>query len=89
VGTAPTSFELTLARELVRKRQWVDDAPALADGDHRAENPAMPLGVEHRVVHELRRANDRILVHEHGGQDGLFSVFRVWRLPVPEWITAE
>ena len=89
VVLSPRGFELSLTRELVGQREWIYDATALCDGDHRPKNPAMTFRVEHRVVDGFDRADDGVLVHEHRGQDGLFCVFGVWRLPIPEGITAQ
>ena len=47
------------------ERERIDDAAALGDRDHRAEDPAMPLRVEHRVVDVLDRAHHRVLVDQH------------------------
>ena len=42
--------------------------------DHRAEDPAMALGVEHRVVDMLTGAEDRIRVHEHRREHRLLGL---------------
>ena len=46
-------------------------------------------GEETRVVERFHGAQNRVLVHEHGGQHGNFSVFGVRRLPVAEDVTRE
>src|SRR5262249_59520751 len=51
-------LELALPRELLRERERIYDTPALTDRHHRAEDPAMALGVEHRVVHQLSGVNE-------------------------------
>ena len=47
----------------------------------------MPLGIEHRVVHDLDRTHDCVLIDEHRGDHGLFGILAVRRTPVAVGIT--
>ena len=87
VVLAARRLELAAAAELLRERERIDDAAALGDRHHRAEDPAMPLGVEHRVVDVLDRAQHRVLVDQHRRQHRLLGVLRVGRTPIAVRIT--
>ncbi len=87
VVLAAGAVELTAALELVGERERIDDAAALGDRHHRAEDPAVPLGVEHRVVDDFDRAQHRVLVDQHRGQHRLLGVLRVWRTPIAVRVT--
>ena len=87
VVLAARRIELAATAELFGERQRIDDAAALGDRHHRAEDPAMALGVEHRVVDVLDRAEHRVLVDQHRGQHRLLGVLRVRRTPIAVWIT--
>jgi hypothetical protein len=53
VVLAAHGLELAAATQLLDERERVDDLAALGDGDHRAEDAAVALAVEHRVVDVL------------------------------------
>ena len=89
VVLAARRLELAAPLQLVGERQRIDDAAALGDRHHRAEDPAMPLGVEHRVVDVFDRAEHRVLVDQHRRQHRLLGVLRVWRTPVAVRITRQ
>ena len=74
---AARGLQLGAPRELLRERQRIDDAAALGDRDHRAEDSPMTLRVEHRVVHGFRRAEHRVLIHEHRREHGLLGVLGI------------
>ena len=57
---AAAAVELAAPLQLVGERERVDDAPALGDREHRAEDPAVALRVEHRVVDVLDGAHDGV-----------------------------
>ena len=56
----PLACELAATLQLVGQRERIDDRAALGDRDHRAEDPAVALAIEHRVVDVLGRAHDRV-----------------------------
>ena len=89
VVLAAGALELALSGQLIGQRERIDDTAALGDGHHRPEDPAMTLGVEHRVVNDLDGTHDRVLVDQHRGQDGLLGVFRVRGTPVPVGVTPQ
>ena len=89
VVLAARALELAAAAQLVGERERIDDAALLGDADHRAEEPAMPLGVEHRVVEMLDRAEHRVLVDQHRRQHRLLGVLRVRRTPIAIRITPQ
>ena len=61
----PDCVELTAQREFVGEREQVDHDAAFVERHDRAEDPAMALTIEHRVVAVFRRAQDRVAVHDH------------------------
>ena len=87
VVLAAGAFEIAAALKLVRERERIDDASALGDPDHRAEDPAVALGVEHRVVDEFDRAENRVLVDQHRRQHRLLGVLGVRRTPIAVRVT--
>ena len=89
VVLAARRVELTATTELLGERQRIDDTAALRDQHHRAENPPVTLGVKHRVVDVLDRAEHRFLVDQHRGNHRLLGVLGVRRAPVAVWITRQ
>jgi hypothetical protein len=87
VFLATAGGELAAPFELIRERQRIGNGSSLRDRDERAENPPMPLRVEHRVIDVLGRAHDGVAVHEHGGEHGLLGVFRIRRTPFAVGVT--
>ncbi len=87
VFLAAGRIELAAAIELVRERDGIDDFAALRDRDHRAEDPAMPLVVEHRVVDVLTGTENGIRVHEHGRDHRLLGLRSAGRSAVAKRVT--
>ncbi len=87
VIAAAASLEVAGARQLFGERQRINYISTLGKGDHRAEDPTIPFAVEHRVVNELGRPENRIRVHEHRRQHCLLRIFRVRRAPLGVGIT--
>ncbi len=56
------------AGQLVGQREESTTAPRSFIATMRAEDAAVRLAVEHGVVHELRGAQDRVAVHDHGAR---------------------
>src|SRR5690606_11389441 len=77
----------TAAGELIDERERVHHIPPLAEGDHRTEDPSVPLTVEHRVVHMFGGSQDRVTVHEHRRDNRLLRVCGVRRLSVSIRVT--
>src|SRR6185437_13265885 len=75
------------ALQLVGERERIDHAAALGDADHRAEDPPMALGVEHRIVDVFDRAEHRVLVDQHRREHRLLGVLRIWRTPIAVRVT--
>src|SRR5438552_1517853 len=64
-STKPLGTPVTAPAELVAQRDGVDDVAAFSQRQHRPEQQAMALLVEHRVVQDLRGLERRILVEQH------------------------
>ena len=75
-------FQVAAAGQLVAQRDRIDDVGALREGDHRPEQQAMALAVEHRVVQELGGLEGRVLVEQHRAQH------RLLRLVAPRSLAA-
>jgi hypothetical protein len=86
---AARRLELTLPTQFIRQRERIHHAATFGDVDHRPEDPAMSLGVEHRVVHMFDRAHHRVLVDQHRREYGLFCVLGVRRTTIAIWITRQ
>ena len=76
------AVEIAAAGQLVPQRHGVDDVGALREGDHRPEQQAMALPVEHRVVQDFGGLEGRVLVEQHRTQD------RLLRLVAPRSLAA-
>ena len=48
--------------------------PLLGEREHRPEEPAVRLPVEHRVVHQLGRTQRCVLIQQHGAEHGLLGL---------------
>ena len=57
--------EIAAAAQLVAQRDGIDDVAAFGQRQHRPEQQAMALLVEHRVVQDLRGLERRVLVEQH------------------------
>ena len=68
---AARAIQVAAAHQLVAQRHRVDHVATLGQGDHGAEQQPVPFTVEHRVVEELGGLEGRVLVEEHGAEDGL------------------
>ena len=86
---AARPFQIAAPLQLVGQGERIDDAAALRDREHTAEQPPMTLGVEHRVVDDLHGAHDRVLVDEHGGEHGLLGVLRPGGTPIAVGVTPQ
>ena len=79
--------ECSLTLELVGERQRVEDRTGAVQGEHRPEDPAVCLAIEHRLVHQFDGAHDGIGVEQHGAQHRLFRVLRIRGTAVTKRIT--
>ena len=77
VFRAAGRIELAPAEQLVAQRDVVDHHPLLGHRHHGAEELAVGVLVEHRVVQHLGRAERRVLVEHHRAQ------YRLLRLRAP------
>jgi hypothetical protein len=64
-------IELATAKQLIAESDVVDDRSVLGERKHGAEEPPVRLAIEHRVVHQLRGAQCRILIEQHGAEHRL------------------
>ncbi len=59
------AVEVAAAAQLVAQGDGIDDVAALGQGQHRPEQQAVALAVEHRVVQDFGGLERRILVEQH------------------------
>src|SRR2546425_96387 len=63
--------QITAAHQLVAQGDGVDHIAALRERDHRTEQQAVALAIEHRVVEDLGGLEGRVLIEQHGAEHRL------------------
>ncbi len=80
VVDASHGFEIAAPIQCVSQHDRIQHVVLLHDGDHAAEQPPVGLFVERLVYQKFGRLQRRVLIEQHGAQDGLFG-FRTPRNP--------
>jgi hypothetical protein len=66
--------EIAAAQQLIAQRHGVDHIAALGERHHGAEQEAVSLAVEHRVVDQLGGLQGRVLVEQHRAEHRLLGL---------------